>query len=158
MPWVAFDRRLKLEVHSARITSNGGLLAHDLAKLLHSLALPNEVAQWSLSTLREKLVKTGARIVRHGRFLVFPRADVSVLRAQFAAVLSRIDRLRAAARGGGLMGASDEAGGARGEQCPEIGEHRPIGPKQPVDRGLVALPTRHPPSDECSGCRNRNLV
>ena len=32
-----------------------------------SLALPDPVAQWSLTTLREKLVKIGARIVRHGR-------------------------------------------------------------------------------------------
>jgi hypothetical protein len=34
---------------------------------MRSLALPNEVEQWSLTTLREKLVKIGARIVRHGR-------------------------------------------------------------------------------------------
>jgi hypothetical protein len=49
---------------------------------------------WSLSTLREKLVKTGAWIVRHGRHLVFRCADVSVPRAPFAAIMGRIDRLR----------------------------------------------------------------
>ena len=42
-------------------------LAYNLANFLRSLALPNEVARWSLTTLREKLVKIGARIVRHGR-------------------------------------------------------------------------------------------
>ena len=42
-------------------------LAYNLADFLRSLALPDEMAQWSLTTLREKLVKTGARIVRHGR-------------------------------------------------------------------------------------------
>ena len=41
-------------------------LAYNLANFLRSLALPNEVAQWSLTTLREKLVKIGARIGRHG--------------------------------------------------------------------------------------------
>jgi hypothetical protein len=56
--------------------------------------LPSEVAQWPLSTLREKLVRIGARIVRHGRYLVFQLAEVAVPRALFAAILRRIDRLR----------------------------------------------------------------
>ena len=37
-----------------------------------SLALPREVEHWSLTTLREKLVKIGARIVRHGRYRRLP--------------------------------------------------------------------------------------
>ena len=58
------------------------------------MALPDEVAQWSLTTLRERLVKIGARIVRHGRYVVFQLAEVAVPRALFAEVLRRIDRLR----------------------------------------------------------------
>jgi hypothetical protein len=69
-------------------------LASNLANFLRSLALPREVAQWSLTTLREKLVKIGARIVRHGRYVVFQLAEVAVPRALFAAILRRIDRLR----------------------------------------------------------------
>ena len=69
-------------------------LAYNLANFLRSLALPREVAQWSLTTLREKLVKIGARIVRHGRYVVFQPAEVAVPRALFAAILRRIDRLR----------------------------------------------------------------
>jgi Transposase DDE domain group 1 len=69
-------------------------LAYNLANFLRSLALPNEVAQWSLTTLREKLVKIGARIVRHGRYLVFQLAEVAVPRMLFATILRRIDRLR----------------------------------------------------------------
>src|SRR3954447_13112248 len=69
-------------------------LAYNLANFLRSLALPNEVARWSLSTLREKLVKIGARIVRHGRYIVFQLAEVAVPRAVFAKILQRIDRLR----------------------------------------------------------------
>ena len=69
-------------------------LAYNLANFLRSLALPHEVEQWSLTTLREKLVKIGARIVRHGRYVVFQLAEVAVPRALFAAILRRIDRLR----------------------------------------------------------------
>ena len=69
-------------------------LAYNLANFLRSLALPDPIAPWSLTTLREKLIKIGARIVRHGRYLVFQLAEVAVPRALFAAILRRIDRLR----------------------------------------------------------------
>jgi Transposase DDE domain group 1 len=69
-------------------------LAYNLANFLRTLALPDEVAQWSLTTLRERLVKIGARIVRHGRYVVFQLAEVAVPRALFAEILGRIDRLR----------------------------------------------------------------
>ena len=58
------------------------------------LALPEEVEHWSLTTLREKLVKIGARIVRHGRYAIFQLAEVAVPRALFAEILRRIERLR----------------------------------------------------------------
>ena len=69
-------------------------LAYNLANFLRSLALPWEIESWSLTTLREKLVKIGARIVRHGRYLVFQLAEVAVPRSLFAEILRRIDRLR----------------------------------------------------------------
>jgi hypothetical protein len=69
-------------------------LAYNLANFLRSLALPATIAHWSLTTLREKLVKVGARIVHHGRYVVFQLAEVAVPRALFAAILRRIDRLR----------------------------------------------------------------
>ena len=69
-------------------------LAYNLANFLRTLALPEEVEHWSLTTLREKLVKIGARIVRRGRYVVFQLAEVTVPRVLFADVLRRIDRLR----------------------------------------------------------------
>jgi hypothetical protein len=69
-------------------------LAYNLANCMCTLALPEEVEHWSLMTLREKLVKIGARIFRHGRYVVFQLAEVAVPRAVFAAILRRIDRLR----------------------------------------------------------------
>ncbi len=50
--------------------------------------------KWSLSTLREKLVKVGAKVVRHGRYVVFQMAEVAIPRELFADILRRIDRLR----------------------------------------------------------------
>jgi Transposase DDE domain group 1 len=69
-------------------------LAYNLANFLRTLVLPEEVEHWSLMTLREKLIKIGARIVRHGRYVVFQLAEVAVPRALFAEILRRIDRLR----------------------------------------------------------------
>ncbi len=53
-----------------------------------------EIEHWSLTTLREKLIKIGARIVRHGRYFVFQLAEVAVPRTLFAEILRRIERLR----------------------------------------------------------------
>jgi hypothetical protein len=69
-------------------------LAYNIANFLRTLALPKEIEQWSLTTLREKLVKIGARIVRHGRYVVFQLAEVAVPRVLFAKILRRIDGLR----------------------------------------------------------------
>jgi hypothetical protein len=58
------------------------------------MGAPEKYKHWSLITLRERLVKIGARIVRHGRYVVFQLAEVAVRRLVFAAILRRIDRLR----------------------------------------------------------------
>jgi hypothetical protein len=68
-------------------------LVHNLATLC-APSLPEEVEHWSLTTLREKLVKIGARIVRYGRYVVFQLAEVAVPRSLFAEILRRIDHLR----------------------------------------------------------------
>lgn len=69
-------------------------LAYNLANFMRALALPEQVEHWSLTTLREKLVKIGARIVRHGRYVVFQLAEAVVPRALFSGILRRIDGLR----------------------------------------------------------------
>jgi Transposase DDE domain group 1 len=56
--------------------------------------IPFGLYKWTLTSLRERLVKIGARIVRHGRYVVFQLAEVAVPRALFAAILKRIERLR----------------------------------------------------------------
>ena len=69
-------------------------LAYNLANFLRTLVLPAEVAQWSLTSLREKLVKIGAKVITHGRYLVFQMAEVAVPRDLFRRLLDRIARLR----------------------------------------------------------------
>jgi hypothetical protein len=53
------------------------------------------VKKWSLRTLREKLIKIGAKVVRHSRYVVFQMAEVVVPKALFCEILDRIGRLRA---------------------------------------------------------------
>jgi hypothetical protein len=56
--------------------------------------LPKEVEHWSLTTLREKLIKICAKLVRHGRYVTFQLAEVAVSRELFREILSLIDDLR----------------------------------------------------------------
>ena len=56
--------------------------------------LPKEVEHWSLTMLRDKLVKIGAKVVRHGRYVTFQLAEVAVPRELFLKILSLIDDLR----------------------------------------------------------------
>jgi hypothetical protein len=65
-------------------------LAYNLANFLRTLALPGEIAQWSLTSLREKVVKIGAKVITHGRYLVFQMAEVAVPRELFRGILDRI--------------------------------------------------------------------
>ncbi len=59
-----------------------------------TLAIPEAVEHWSLTTLREKLVKIGAKVVSHGRYVTFQLAEVAVPRDLFRKILSLIDDLR----------------------------------------------------------------
>ena len=69
-------------------------LAYNLGNFLRQLALPRSVKHWSLTTLREKLIKIGAKVVTHSRYVIFQMAEVAVPRRLFAAILERIRRLR----------------------------------------------------------------
>jgi hypothetical protein len=69
-------------------------LAYNLANFRRTLALPDGIEKWSLASLREKLVKIGAKIVMHARYVVFQMAGVAIPRDLFADILDRIDRLR----------------------------------------------------------------
>ena len=68
-------------------------LAYNLGNFVRRLALPRDVKHWSLTTLREKLIKIGAKVTRHAKYVTFQLAEVAVTRNLFAAILDRIARL-----------------------------------------------------------------
>jgi hypothetical protein len=75
-------------------------LAYNLANFLRQLALPKPIQGWTLTTLREKLIKIGAKVVRHSKYVIFQLAGVAVPRKLFAALLSRVGRLGLACASG----------------------------------------------------------
>jgi hypothetical protein len=75
-------------------------LAYNLGNFLRRLALPRKIQQWTLTTLRERLIKIGAKVIRHARCLTFQLAEVAVPRELFEAILKKVDRLRLVAATG----------------------------------------------------------
>ena len=71
------------------------VLAYNLGNFMRTLALPKMAEPWSLTSLREKLIKIGAKVVSHSRYVIFQMAEVAVSRQMFADILSLIARLRA---------------------------------------------------------------
>jgi len=68
-------------------------LAYNLGNFLRRLALPPGVSHWSLTTLRDKLIKIGAKVVSSARYVTFQMAEVAVPRHLFTAILRRIRQL-----------------------------------------------------------------
>ena len=62
---------------------------------MSTLVMPKAAQPWSLTSLGEKLIKIGAKVVSHGRYITFQIAEVAVSRQIFADILSLIARLRA---------------------------------------------------------------
>jgi Transposase DDE domain group 1 len=62
---------------------------------MRTLAMPKAPDPWSLTSLREKLIKIGAKVVSHGRYETFQMVEVAVSRQMFAEILMLIARLRA---------------------------------------------------------------
>src|ERR1700704_1370723 len=71
------------------------VLAYNLGNFMRTLAMPKAAEPWSLTSLREKLIKIGAKVVSHGRYVTFQMAEVAVSRQMFKDILSLIARLRA---------------------------------------------------------------
>ena len=69
-------------------------LAYNIGNFLRRLALPKSVKQWSLRTLRDKIIKIGAKVVSHSRYVIFQMAEVAVPQMLFREILDRIQQLR----------------------------------------------------------------
>jgi hypothetical protein len=69
-------------------------LAYNLGNFLRTLATPEPIKDWSLTTLKEKLIKIGANVVSHGRYVAFQMAEVAIPRILFADILRLVSELR----------------------------------------------------------------
>ena len=69
-------------------------LAYNLGNFLRTLATPEPIRDWSLTSLKEKLIKIGAKVVSHGRYIAFQMAEVVIQKDLFADILRLIAELR----------------------------------------------------------------
>lgn len=69
-------------------------LVYNLGNFLRSLVTPEPIQEWSPTSLREKLIKIGARIVSYGRYVAFQMAEVAIPRNLFGDILRMIADLR----------------------------------------------------------------
>jgi hypothetical protein len=69
-------------------------LAYNLGNFLRTLATPEPINDWSLTSLKEKLIKIGAKVVSHGRYVAFQMAEVAIPRQMFQEILRLIAELR----------------------------------------------------------------
>ena len=69
-------------------------LAYNLAYFLHTIATPETIKSWWLTSLRELLIKTDTRLVKHARYAVFLMAEAGLPHVVFQGILSLINGLR----------------------------------------------------------------
>jgi len=86
------EARDAIQGHAVRLQLHA--LAYNLANFLRTLALPQEVRHWSLTSIRDRLVKIGAKLVSHARYAIFQMAEVAVPRDLFRRILANIADLR----------------------------------------------------------------
>jgi len=74
------------------------VLAYDLGNFMRTLAMPKAVEPWSLTSLRAKLIKIGAKVVSHGRCVTFQMPEVAASRLTFRTSLDAYCPISGAAR------------------------------------------------------------
>src|SRR5437867_10720742 len=95
-----------------------GVIAYNLGNLLRRLVLPVAIRGWSLTSLQQRLFKTGGRLIRHVRYFVLQLAESYLTSTLFRQILRRIERLGWQAEGRidavrGPCGASSRAASPR---------------------------------------------
>jgi hypothetical protein len=69
------------------------VIAYNLGNLWRRLALPAAVANWSLTSLQQRLLKTGGRLIKHARYYWLLLAESHLTRRLFAGMLNSIAAL-----------------------------------------------------------------
>lgn len=102
------EHRIKVGKHAINWTqlSCKGRAQNEVRLQLHALAyyrgvflqgtdLPEEMAGWSLASQQTRLIKIGARVVRHARAMTFQLAEVAVSDDYFRRILTWVHGHRA---------------------------------------------------------------
>ena len=66
------------------------LIAYNLGNLWRRLVLPKRIDNWSLTSLQQRLVKTGGRLIKHARYYWLLLAESHLTRRLFEAMLGKI--------------------------------------------------------------------
>ena len=69
------------------------VIAYNLGNLWRRLALPQRISNWSLTSLQQRLVKTGGRLVKHARYYWLLLAESHLTRRLFGSMLRRMEAL-----------------------------------------------------------------
>jgi hypothetical protein len=69
------------------------VIAYSLGNLWRRLVLPKEIGTWSLTSLQQRLVKTGGRLVKHARYYWLLLAESHLTRRLFGSMLRRMEGL-----------------------------------------------------------------
>ena len=69
------------------------IIAYNLGNLWRRLVLPQRIGNWSLTSLQQRLVKTGGRLVKHARYYWLLLAESHLTRRLFGAMVGRIEAL-----------------------------------------------------------------
>ena len=95
-------KRVVLDMDSTEIPVYGrpnevrlwlSLIAYNLGNLWRRLVLPLRVGNWSLTSLQQRLVKTGGRLIKHARYYWLLLAEGHLTRRLFGAILRRMEAL-----------------------------------------------------------------
>jgi hypothetical protein len=93
------------------------LLAYNLGNLWRRVALPKRIDARSLTSLQQRLIKTGGRLAKHARYYWLSLAETHLTRRRFGTMLQRIWRCRCRPGSARTEGAKYEAKGEESEQC-----------------------------------------
>ena len=75
LKWTRLSR-MRFAANAVRLQLHA--LAYNLANFLRTLATPQAIEKWSLTSLRERVIKTGTRLVRHARYAIFQFAEAAL--------------------------------------------------------------------------------
>jgi len=69
------------------------LIAYNLGNLWRRLVLPSGIENWWLTSLQQRLLKTGGRLVKHARYYWLLLAESHLTRRLFGSMVQRISAL-----------------------------------------------------------------